>query len=97
MRDRRTQHEDDGRTIADMSALEGRNLFGLGGKGQPFKRENGRPSGEPRQSRPWENHSLSCQERWAAVFGAWKAAILIALAYIIGLGLLIWAMTALMG
>ena len=88
--------EDDGRTVADMSGVEGPNLFSF--RRTEKTAEGGKvPSSQHQQERPWEDHSLSRSERWAAVLGAWKAAILIALAYIIGLGLVVLAIGFLLG
>lgn len=41
------------------------------------------------QDRPWEDNSLSKSERRMYILGALRAGLLVALAYIIGLGLLI--------
>lgn len=80
---KREYDDDDGRTIADMS--------GVGRPGMvSFRRSTGdedRP--EPRHEDagsgygPFENK----EERWMYIFGALRAALLIALVFILGLGL----------
>ena len=88
--------DDDGRTIADMSGLEFPGAFSFRGV-RPKKPE---PEREGDQSgtadRPWEaqKDQFSKSERRMAILGALKAAMLIGAAYIIGLGLLIWLMVA---
>ncbi len=91
--------EDDGRTIADMSAVEGPNLFRFrrpGSAQNTFSRQGeskdlfSEDSAGAREERPWEQPDLlTPQERRMYVLGALKAALLIALAFIVGLGLLI--------
>lgn len=92
-KDKRSYEEDDGRTIADMSGIESQPMF------LPRSRKRRRDLVEPESSaseRPWEESGkFSREERNAAVRGALKASFLIAGVYIVGLGLLIWALLAL--
>ena len=83
-RKKRVYEDDDGRTIADMSGVEGPSLFvprSPGQKKTPAQPEN--------KDRPWEDTGMTRKERRLYVLGAMKATMLIALAYIVGLGLLI--------
>ena len=88
--------DDDGRTIADMSGLDFPGAFSFRGV-RPKKPE---PEREEERSgtndRPWEAQmdQFSRSERRMAILGALKAALLIGSAYIVGLGLLIWLMVA---
>jgi hypothetical protein len=87
MNRKRTYEDDDGRTIVDMSGIGAPSLF----VPKRAKKENRRHS-EPEQlepDRPWEDHSMSREERRWYVLGALKASLLIALAFIVGLGLVI--------
>lgn len=72
--------DDDGRTIADMSQVTRPSLFGHVGerKDEGEKKEN--------------EIKLSRGERFAAVMGAMKAGLLIALVYVIVFGIVIWLM-----
>ena len=91
--------EDDGRTIADMSAVESPNLFRIRrpGSAQGASLEHGQPKDPTSQDavwkaaeRPWEQPDLlTPRERRMYALGALKAALLIAFAFIVGLGLLI--------
>ncbi len=96
---RRESVEDDGRTIADMSAVESPNLFRIrrpgsaqnsfSEQGQP-KRQTPEEAAGTKEERPWEQPELMTpQERRMYVLGALKAALLIGLAFIVGLGLVI--------
>ncbi|EET62208.1 hypothetical protein BRYFOR_05872 [Marvinbryantia formatexigens DSM 14469] len=81
MRSNKKQYDDDdGRIIADMSALSpggGRKRFASPEKEQE---ESGR------EERPWED-TFTKEERRMYTLGALKAALLIAMVFIIGLGL----------
>ena len=95
---RRTYDDDDGRTIVDMSGVERPSMFGhlprsennqfffsdLAKKNRAFSAPE-----EKKPKRPWEESGFNRSERRAAVRGALSAALLIGLAYIVGLGLLI--------
>ena len=92
---KREWDDDDGRTIASMSDVGRQNLF------IPRKpiREERKPAvpesetGESKNDRPWEqSEQFSKQERRWYALGALKAALLIAMAFIIGLGLAILIM-----
>ena len=78
--------EDDGRTIADMSGVTRRNLFGF----------------VPRENKPAKSYSsvsvstndsstYTRKERLWAIFGALKAVLLIGLCFAVGLALVILA------
>ena len=98
---------DDGRTIADMSGIERPGLLMPRAKNRESSAEQGstsfteqEPYPEHRetneqavQERPWENESeFTPRERRMYVLGALKAALLIALAFIVGLGAAVWIM-----
>ena len=84
---RRTYDDDDGRTIADMSDVYVRTPLGyrsLDGK----RRRETEPAKEEKKA-PWEESGTSKEERRSYIWGALSAALLIALAFIVGLGLVI--------
>lgn len=92
---KREYDDDDGRTIADMSDI-GRQPMWLARRPQSGERPARRMGEDPdardgqRQARPWEDQStLSKEERRLYILGAVKAGLLIALFFIVGLGLLI--------
>lgn len=89
-RDRRAsgEPEDDGRTIADMSDLDRPKAFSfqIGDLHQESRERDAMP---PAQTE-WQQLNLSGKERWLMIAGALKASLLIALAYILGLGLVVW-------
>ena len=78
--------DDDGRVIADMSGLESQPQF-LPRTGR--KDRSQRPAAN--NDRPWES-TLTPEERRIAILAALKAALLIALAFILGLGAVILLM-----
>ncbi len=90
-RTRRTYDDDDGRVIADMSAVERPPLIL---PRRQKKKEAERPP--EAEDRPWES-SFTPQERRVTILAALKAGLLIALTYIVGLGaiilLLLWLWT----
>ena len=86
-RGRKTYDDDDGRTIVDMSGVERPSMFGHLPKSDRKNPVFSAPEDKPEL--PWEDNSLNRSERRAAVGGALSAALLIGLAYIVGLGLLI--------
>lgn len=99
MAPRKEWGDDDGRTIADMSGV-GRPRFFVPRTGDressaqqnvdPVQRE---PKEQAVKERSWENESeFTPQERRMYVLGALKAALLIALAFIVGLGAAVWIM-----
>ena len=86
-RKKREYDDDDGRTIADMSGVTRQNLFLP--RLPPDRRAKAQPAPEPENGRPWEEHGLSPEEQRWYILGALKAAMLIALAFIAGLGLIV--------
>lgn len=96
--------EDDGRTVADMSGIGGPSLFRMRSPGSV--REPGSYSKHPpghryppenaeddRPDRPWEQADpWTPQERRMYALGALKAALLIGLTFIVGLGAVILVM-----
>lgn len=84
--------EDDGRTVADMSDVQRSSFLGgwrpVGDRAIPEKRETPEES-QSRTRRPWEDDSLTKEERRMYVLGAMKAALLIGMVYLIGGGVLI--------
>lgn len=90
--------EDDGRTVADMSDLQRSTFLGgwrpIGGSAVPEKPE--RPDeNQSSKRRPWEDDSLTKEERRMYVLGAMKATLLIGMVYVVGGGLLIALLLAL--
>ena len=85
----RKDFEDDGRTIADMSGLDRPAMFLPRGPKKPAQT----PDGPDSPDRPWES-TLTPEERRITILATLKAAMLIAFAFIAGLGLvtllLIW-------
>ncbi len=84
MKNRNEEYEDDGRTIVDMSSIERPNLFSF----RSTEPSRNVPE-SPKNDCPWEDHSISKEERRWAIFGALKASLLIGLAYVVGLGIVI--------
>ena len=84
--------DDDGRTIADMSGVERRNLI----IPRFPKREDTEPASEEpvRQDRPWEDKSLSKSETRSYIFGTLSAGLLVVLIFLVCgaafIGLLLW-------
>ena len=77
--------EDDGRTVADMSNVGRQPLL----IPRPRRRRPPRAVDIPDRQRSPEPLDLSREEQRWAVLGAMKAALLIALAFIVGLGIVI--------
>lgn len=89
VKDRREYDDDDGRTVVDMRGVEKMPLFGS--IVPLLRRELERPEEKP--FRPWETEfRLTGRERFWYIMGTLKAALLIASAYIIGLGMIILLM-----
>lgn len=94
-RRKKVYDDDDGRTIADMSGLSPQPLF-IPRLPSGTKKPEPRREETEEEERPWEKdrNTVSKEERWWYMLGALKAALLIALAFIVGLGLcivlLIW-------
>ncbi|MBD5133300.1 MAG: hypothetical protein HDT38_02335 [Clostridiales bacterium] len=79
--------DDDGHTIADMSGIQRQPLFL---PRLPARRRPGAPAQpEPERDRPHEQLDLTPEERRWYILGALKACLLIALAFIAGLGLIV--------
>lgn len=98
MKKNRIYKDDDGRTIADMSGIGRQPLFlprlpGRAGRPEDAYRSAARsaprPPKEAETARPWEETGLSKEEQLWYMLGALKAALLIALAFIGGLGLIV--------
>ena len=99
MAPRKEWDDDDGRIIADMSGIERPRLLlpRIGGRksstAQGSDHAQREPEGQTVKERPWENESeFTPKERRMYVLGALKAALLIALAFIVGLGAAVWLM-----
>lgn len=106
---RRRDFEDDGRTIADMSGLSGKDSDRSGpGRTAPERTAPKGPSARPGREMghapagwqdtswgdtPWENTPFSWKERFHYMGAALGAALLIALAFLGGLALVIWLVT----
>lgn len=89
MSDQHKEWEDDGRTVADMSGLDRSPLFG-------HKEVSRKKRQESEQSGGDYVPPLSRGDRWAFLLGTMKASLLIALAFLGGLGLCIWLLTLLL-
>ena len=81
MSDQRKEWEDDGRTVADMSGLDRPTLFGHKERASRKKQQESEQSGGEYVP------PLSRGDRWAFLLGTMKASLLIALAFLGGLGL----------
>lgn len=90
MSDQHKEWEDDGRTVADMSGLDRPPLFGHKEGASRKKRQESEQSGGDYVP------PMSRGERWAFLLGTMKASLLIALAFLGGLGLCIWLLTLLL-
>jgi len=84
---KREYADDDGRTIADMSGVERPSLWGVRPPEERTK-PPASPPAPPEEDRPWEDASMGPEERRMYVLGALKAGLLIALVFIVALGLL---------
>ena len=82
---KREEFEDDGRTIADMSGVGHQPVFL---PRRPQRRTPDRTE-DDRAAPPREEDLLTPQERRWYVLGALKAALLIGLVFIVGLGLVV--------
>lgn len=95
-RRKKVYDDDDGRTIADMSGLSGPQPMFLPGRPVGKRPQEPRQEAADQEDRPWEKERdlMSKEDRRMYILGALKAALLIALAFIVGLGaciaLLIW-------
>ena len=98
--------DDDGRVIADMSGIERPRLFvprsrrstAAGSYGASADSDSSAlpqqgAKGQNTKERPWESEpEFTPQERRMYMLGALKAALLIALVFIVGLGAAVWLM-----
>lgn len=90
---RKDYGDDDGRRIADMSGLERPHLFSAASDRRTEKEDE---SAEPAAKPAWQTgQPLTGKDRRAFIWGALGAALLIALAFIGGIGLVILLMTTL--
>ena len=89
--------DDDGRTIFDMSAVEKPNLFSFNppymDEERPRKKGDDEPSAA--SDRPWESSDdvMPREMRRAYVWGALKASLLIASAFVAGIGVVVYLIT----
>lgn len=97
---RRDKFEDDGRTIADMSELEGMGLFGRrprasrSGKNHAYGSDPGSSGSNGTKERPpWEDAPFTWKERLRYMGMALGAALSIAFVFLAGLALVIWLIT----
>ena len=100
-RDAGRDPEDDGRTVADMSEVS-RGAFPGGwypAEAESLTGSVKRMDGEEEKSpaRPWEDNSLTKQERRMYVLGAMKAALLIGCVYLAGIVILIFLLLKIWG
>lgn len=94
-KNKKVYDDDDGRTIADMSGVEHPSMFGHMPKQTESKQVRIPEETEnSNSSRPWEEEfSLTKEERKWYVLGALKAAMMIGLAFAVGLGLIVFLLT----
>ena len=85
-RENKDAFEDDGRTIADMSGVSRRNLFGFVPRGNAPA-----PVARPESDAPSGDVAFTRKERVWAILGALKAVLLIGLCFAVGLALVILA------
>lgn len=91
---RKEYEDDDGRTIADMSDLSRPSMLFWHFKGHDDRRKD-QPMNQPFSALPEEK--IPAKTRMWYMLGALKAALLIALAFIVGLGLLVLLMLLIWG
>lgn len=87
-RRKREYEDDDGRTIVDMSGVSAPSMLGMGAA-QPQHKKVPSPPQPETEERPWEDRSLTREERRMYALGALKAALLIGLAFLAGLAAVI--------
>lgn len=92
-KEKKKYDDDDGRTIADMSGVDHPAAFfpKIPGDSDVSKKK---PESCRDDERPWEDNSLSKEERRAYILGALGAALLIAAIFIAVFGILIWLLLA---
>ena len=89
---RKTWDDDDGRTVADMSDLYVRTPLGyyrIGDRAEKAARRKAERAERAETARQAPPQETTREERSSAIWGALSAALLIALAFIVGLGLII--------
>lgn len=81
------QEDDDGRTVADMSDVSRPGFWGRPKAARPAPRQEGPDSAEE----PWREPEpiMTPEERRWYILGALKAALLIGMAFIAGIGLVV--------
>lgn len=94
LKDKKT-FEDDGRTIADMSGIDGYSGSALM-RGLFAKKNKERQSSETQIDESSLQEQMPKEERRAYVLGAIGAVLLIGAAFMGGIGLIIWLMTLLL-
>ena len=85
---RKAYDDDDGRVIADMSDVSARTPFGYRSAGEK-QRSAAEDAQDEKAARPWESNGVSRETRSGVIWGALSAALLIGLAFIVGLGIVI--------
>ena len=83
--------EDDGRTIADMSMLEGTGLFR--GRSHSSRNKNESVSNRENGAAPWEDAPFTWGERLRYMGVALGAALSIAFVLLAGMAFIIWMLT----
>ena len=86
VRKRKEYEDDDGRVIADMSDIS---RPGLILPGHSDARSQQQPEEHQENLRPWEDTSMSREDRRAYIWASLKAALLIGIVYVAVFGLLI--------
>lgn len=89
---RRDNFEDDGRTIADMSALESTGLFRRRSHSSQAGRKH--PDSDEKERAPWEEDApFTWKERLRYMGVALGAALSIAFVFLAGIAFIIWLIT----
>ena len=91
---KRIYEDDDGRTIADMSGFAARTPLGYRRSSGDRQQAKTEAEALDKPERPWERSGVSRETRNGVIWGALSAALLIALAFIAGLGIVIWLLDA---
>lgn len=89
---RKVYDDDDGRTVFDMSSVEKPNLFGFNPRymdEEPTRSDDDAAAND----RPWEDNEMPKEMRRAYVWGALKASLLIASAFVGAIGIAIYLLT----
>ena len=92
---KKTYDDDDGRTVADMSDLFVRTPIGyyrIGDKAEKAARRQAKKAERAEAAQQAPPQETTREERSSAIWGALSAALLIAHAFIVGLGLIILIM-----